>query len=51
MANIFLSFYELKWLQQCPSELKPVFCRFFDDIFVLFEPGEYFSKFHAYLNI
>ena len=48
----FLLFYELKWLEQCPSELKPVFCRrFVDDMFVLFKSGKYFSKFHAYLNI
>ena len=24
MASIFLSFYELKWLEQCSSEFKPV---------------------------
>ena len=33
MANVFLSFYELKWLDQCPSEFKPVFYRrYVDDI-------------------
>ena len=51
MANFFLLFYELKWLEQCPSEFKPVFYRkYVDDIFVLFESVEYLSKFNAYLN-
>ena len=51
MANVFLSFYETKWLEQCPNEFKPVFYRrYVDDIFVLFESAEHLSKFHAYLN-
>ena len=51
MANVFLSFYELKWLEQCPSEFKSVFDRIYvDDIFVLFESTEDPSKFHVYLN-
>ena len=25
MANALLSFYEVKWLEQCPKEFKPVF--------------------------
>ena len=38
MANVFLSFYEVKWLEQCPNEFKPVFYRrYVDDIFVLFK--------------
>ena len=27
VANVFLSFYEAKWLGQCPNEFKPVFYR------------------------
>ena len=27
MVNVFLSFYEIKWLEQCPKEFKPVFSR------------------------
>ena len=51
MANVFLSFYEMKWLEQCPNELKSVFHRrYADDIFVLYESAEHLSKFHAYLN-
>ena len=34
MENVFLSFYEIKWLEQCPKEFKPVFYRrYADDIF------------------
>ena len=51
MANIFLSFCEMKWLEQCANKFKPVFYRrYVDDIFVLFESPEHFSKFHTYLN-
>ena len=51
MANIFLSFYEIKWLEQCPKEFKPVFYRrYVDDIFVLFESAEHLSKFRNYFN-
>ena len=33
MANVFLSFYEMKWLEQCPNEFKPNFYkRYVDDI-------------------
>ena len=51
MANVFLSFCEMKWLEQCPNEFKPVFYRrYVDNIVVLFESAEHLSKFHAYLN-
>ena len=51
MANVFLSFYEMKWLEKCPYKFKPVFCRrYVDDIFVLFESVEHLSKFLAHLN-
>ena len=46
MANVFLSFYELKWLEQCPKEFEPVFYRrCVDDIFVFFESAEHLSDF------
>ena len=46
MANYFLSFYEIKCLEQCPKEFKPVFYRrYVDDSFVLFESAEHLSKF------
>ena len=51
MANVFLSFYEVKWLEQCPNEFKPVFYRrYVDDIFVLFKSAEHLSKFRDYFN-
>ena len=51
MANVFLSFYEVKWLEQCPKEFKPAFYRrYVDDIFVLFESAEHLSKFRDYFN-
>ena len=51
LTNVFLSFYEIKMLEQCPNEFKPVFYwRYVDDIFVLFESAEHLSKFHACLN-
>ena len=51
VANAFLSFYKMNWLEQCPNESKPVFYRrYIDDIFVLFKSAEHLSKFYAYLN-
>ena len=51
LANVFLSFYKMKWLEQCPNEFKSLFYRrHVHDIFVLFKSAEHLSKFHAYLN-
>ena len=51
MANVFWSFYEMKWLEQCPNEYKLVFNRrYVDYIFVLFKSAELLSKFYEYLN-
>ena len=51
IAYVFVSFFEIKWLEQCPSEFKPVFCRrYVDYIFVLFKSAEHLSKIHAYLS-
>ena len=51
MANVFLSFYEIQFLEQCPEEFKPVFYRrYVDGIFVLFESAEHLSKFRNYFN-
>ena len=46
MANVFLSFNEMKWLEQCPNKFK----RYVHFIFVLFESAEDLSQFRAYLN-
>ena len=46
MANVFLSFYEVTWLEQCPKEFELVFYRRYgDDIFVFFKSPEHLSKF------
>ena len=46
MANVFLSFCEIKWLEQCAKEFKPVlYRRYVNDIFVLFKSAEHLSKF------
>ena len=51
MANVFLLFDEIRLLEQCPKEFKPVFYkRRVGDIFVLFELAEHLSKFRNYLN-
>ena len=51
MANVFLSFYEVKWLEQCPNEFKPDFYRsYVDDIFVFFESAGHLSKFRRFFN-
>ena len=41
LANVFLLFYETKWLDQFPNDFNLVFYRrYVDDIFVLFEFAE-----------
>ena len=51
ITNVFLSFYEIKWLEQCPNKLKLVFYRrYVEYIFVLFELAEQLSKFRNYFN-
>ena len=46
MASVFLSFYEVKWLEQCPKEFKQVYYRrYVDYIFVLFESLNTFRNF------
>ena len=50
-ANIFLSFHEKSWLEQCPSDFKPVyFRRYVDDCFILFSSVDHIPKFLSYLN-
>lgn len=51
LANIFMAFYETKWLDQCPPEFKPVFYRrYIDDIFVMFRSPEHLKEFETYFN-
>lgn len=48
VTNVFLSFKELKWLEHCSSEFKPVLYRkYVDDTFVLFD---YLQNLCVYLS-
>ena len=50
MAHIFLSHYEENWLDKCPIEFKPSFCRtYIYHIFVLFESSKSADSFHEYI--
>ena len=51
LANIFLSYHENIWLQNCPSEFKPVlYKRYVDDTFLLFKSENHIRPFLDYLN-
>ena len=50
-ANIFLSFHEKSWMDDCPPDFKPVFYRrYVDDCFILFSSSDHAPKFLNYLN-
>ena len=50
-ANIFMSFYERKFLSNCPDEFSPIFYRrYVDDTFVLFRDKNHAKLFHNYIN-
>ena len=51
LANLFLVYYEHKWLDNCPLQFRPKFYRrYVDDIFVLFESKDHVKKFLSYMN-
>ena len=51
LANIFMSFHEKTWLNNCPEDFKPVFYRrYVDDIFVLFRSPDHLEHFKEYMN-
>ena len=51
LANVFLCYHEKIWLQNCPSEFKPViYRRYVDDTFLLFRPKHHIEKFQNYLS-
>ena len=51
LANAFLSHYEVKWLNECPYEFKPLlYRRYVDDTFVVFRSKEQVNLFLQYLN-
>ena len=51
LANIFLCYHEKIWLQNCPSEFKPVIYRkYVGDTLLLFRSKHHIEKFRNYLN-
>ena len=51
LANVFLCYYEQIWLDNCPSEFKPVYYkRYIDDSFILFKSSDHIPLFLNYLN-
>ena len=50
-ANAFLSFHEKRWLEECPSEFKPLlYRRYVDDTFLVFKHRNHIPLFLEYLN-
>ena len=51
LANLFLAYYEEKWLNECPVQFKPKFFRrYVDDIFLLFDNRDHVKKFLRFMN-
>ena len=51
LSDIFLSFHEQTWLQNCPIDIKPaVYKRYVDDTFLLFKNISQIDRFLNYLN-
>ena len=50
-ANIFMSYYEQQWLDDCPVDFKPAFYRrYMDDTFLLFHHRDHAKILLTYLN-
>ena len=51
LTNVFLCHHEKTWLQNCPSEFKPVIYRIYvDDTFLILRSKHHIEKFRNYLN-
>jgi len=51
LANMFMSYHEDIWLDNCPEQFRPVYYRrYIDDIIVLFKHESHLSQFKEYLN-
>ena len=51
LANIFLSFHEIRWLKDFPVHFKPLHYRHYvDDSFVVFRSRDHIIPFLEYLN-
>ena len=45
-ANLFLVYYEHKWLENCPLQFKPKFYRRYgDNIFLMFDKEDHVKNF------
>ncbi|XP_027207342.2 uncharacterized protein [Penaeus vannamei] len=50
-ANTFLCYHEQAWLNNCPSNFKPIYYRrYMDDTFLLFSDPSHINPFISYLN-
>ena len=51
LANLFLVYYEHKWLEKCPLQFRPKYYRrYVDDFFLIFESRNHAKKFLKYMN-
>ena len=51
LTNVLLCYHDKIWLQNCPSEFKPVIHRrYVDNTFLLFRSKHHIEKFKNYLN-
>ena len=46
MANLFLAHHEVRWLDQCPPDFKPLlYKRYVDDAFMVFRSLDQIDRF------
>ena len=51
MANLFLAHHEVRWLDQCPPDFKPLlYKRYVDDTFMVFRSLDQVDRFFHYIN-
>ena len=51
LANAFLAHHEVKWLDECPENFKPlVYRRYVDDTFLVFKSPSHVPLFLGYIN-
>ena len=51
LSNTFFLHFEKKWLQNCPSDFKPHYYRWYvDDVRILFISLEHLEAFQNFLN-
>ena len=51
MANLFLAHHEVKWLDECPDDFKPLlYRRYVDDTFMVFRRSEQIEQFFNFMN-